>query len=181
MNEPSTTLPRRWRHSARRVLHHLFVGHWSLRRDFPTGTLKRIERAVIECESRHPGQIRVVVEAALHPLAVWRGVTPRDRAVDLFGRLRVWDTEHNNGVLVYLLLADRDVEIVADRGVAGGRIQPGEWDTVCRLMEDHCRAGRFEQAGVAGVEAVAGVLLRYPPVAPRGGDNELPDAPVLIA
>lgn len=132
-----------------------------------------------DCESRHPGEIRFVVEATLDVGAVWRGLTPRARAVDLFSALRVWDTEYNNGVLVYLMLADRAVEIVADRGVAGGRIDADEWGAVAGLMEEHFRAGHFREGSVAGVEAVAAVLLRYPPAFPDAGD-ELPNAPLVL-
>lgn len=113
------------------------------------------------------------------PAAVWAGLTPRQRAIDLFGHLRVWDTEHNDGVLVHLLLADRRVEIVADRGVAGGNVPDDEWAAVARLMEAHFRARRFREGVVAGVEAVAGVLSRHSVDAPDVG-NELPDAPLLL-
>lgn len=168
-----------WRHSPRRLLRHLFTGHWTLHRDFPTEVRAAIEQAVTTCEREHSGEIRVVLEAALHPLAVWHGMTPRARAVDLFSHLRVWDTEHNNGVLVYLLLADRTVEVIADRGVAGGRVQASEWSDVCRLMEGHFRAGDFRQGGVAGIQAVAAILARHFPGSPNRV-NELPDAPLIL-
>lgn len=166
----------RWR----RLWRHLFVGHNAARRCFPPPVLERIQAAIRDCESYHAGEIRFVVEPALHPAAVWREVSPRARALDLFARLGVWDTEHNNGVLIYLLIADRAVEIVADRGVAGGKVPQAEWEQVCRLMEAHFREGRFEAGAIAGVQAVADVLARYPPGAPSVG-NELPDAPLLLS
>ena len=162
-----------------RICRHWFTTHRATRRHFPAASLQRIEREIGTCEERHSGEIRFAVEAALHPAQLWRGLTPRQRAVEVFAQLRVWDTEHNNGVLIYLLLADRTVEIVADRGVAGGRIAEGEWDAVCRLMEKYFREGEFEDGVVAGIEAVADVLARYPPGAPRTA-NELPDAPVIL-
>jgi uncharacterized membrane protein len=166
--------------SWRRWLRHLTTGRAIVARHFPRSVLGHIEAAVKACESRHAGEIRFAVEAALHPSALLAGATPRARAVEVFSQLRVWDTEHNNGVLIYLLLADRAVEIVADRGVAGGRVPQGEWDAVCRLMEERFRGGDFERGAVAGINAVADLLARYPPGPPRGG-NELADAPVLLS
>lgn len=167
------------RHSCSRLWRHLVNGRRALRRDFPPAVLKRIEQAVKDCEDHHPGEIRFVLESHLPPEAVWAGVAPRHRAIEVFSALRVWDTEHNNGVLIYLLLADRDVEIVADRGVAGGRIAAGEWSTVCHLMERYFRSGDFADGAVAGIEAVADVLARYPP-GEANIDNELPDTPVIL-
>jgi uncharacterized membrane protein len=162
-----------------RLLRHSVSSPIAMRRRFPRRTLAAIEGAIKACERDHSGEIRFVVESALELHAVLKAQTPRMRALDVFSQLRVWDTEHNNGVLIYVLLADRAVEIVADRGVAGGRVPQGEWDTVCRSMESHFREGRFEDGAVACVRAVAGVLARYP-AGVRGGGNELPDAPVLL-
>lgn len=162
-----------------RFLRHACTGHWLLRRDFPQATLDAITRAVKDCEQSHPGEIRFVIEAALHPAAAWAGIAPRQRAVEVFAQQRVWDTEHNNGVLIYLLLADRAVEIVADRYVARGRVPQAEWDAACREIEKHFREGRFEAGAVAGVRAVAAILARYPP-GPKDVGNEMPDAPLLL-
>jgi uncharacterized membrane protein len=150
-----------------------------VRRDFPQKTLDAITQAVRDCERHHPGEIRFVIEAALHPAALWHGLTPRQRALEVFAQQHVWDTEHNNGVLIYLLLADRAVEIVADRYVARGRVSQTEWDAACREIEKHFRDGRFEAGAVAGVQAVAAILARYPP-GPKDTGNELPDAPLLL-
>ncbi len=162
-----------------RGLRHGSTGSWHLKRHFPTGTLARIEAAIAACENSHPGEIRFAVEAALPMTAVWRGLTPRERAVDVFARHRVWDTEHNNGVLIYVLIADRDVEIVADRGVGDARVPPDEWTACCRLMEMHFGAGRFEQGALEGISAVAQVLANYPPARADAG-NELPNQPLLL-
>lgn len=163
-----------------RWLRHLLSGPWVLRRSFPPQALAAIEQAVRACEARHAGEIRFAVETALDPVELWRGVQPRQRAEEAFARLRVWDTEHNNGVLIYLLLADHDVEIVADRGVAGARVPPAEWEQCCQVMEQHFRVGRFREGAVAGIEAVADVLARHGPPGPADVGNELPDRPALL-
>ena len=162
-----------------RAWRHILCGNAQLQRHFPRAALQAIEQAVKRLEGRHPGEIRFAVEAALPIADVLAGVTPRERAIEVFSRLRVWDTEHNNGVLIYVLLADRDVEIVADRGVAGGRVAASEWEAVCRGMEQAFREGRFEAGAIAGLEAAAEVLARHPPGRPDVG-NELPDAPVVL-
>ncbi len=162
-----------------RLLRHSVSSPFALRRWFPKRTLAAIEAVIGECERLHSGEIRFTVESALESYALLKGQTPRARALEVFSQLRIWDTEHNNGVLIYLLLADRTVEIVADRGVAGGRVPQSEWDAVCRLMENHFRERHFEAGAVAGIRAVADVLARYPAGA-RGDGNELPDEPVLL-
>jgi uncharacterized membrane protein len=169
------TTAARWQ----RLWRHLASGPWSVRRHFPGEALAAIEQAVKDCEGRHAGEIRFAVEAALPPGDVLAGATPRERAIAVFSELRVWDTEHNNGVLIYLLLADHDVEIVADRGVAGGRVPTAEWEACCQVMEAQFRAGRFREGAIAGIRAVAEVLAQHPPARPDHG-NELPDAPVLL-
>ena len=132
-----------------------------------------------DVERQHPGEIRIAIEASLSPVQLWCGMTPRDAAIAAFARLGVWDTEHNNGVLIYVLLADHDVEIVADRGVGDGRVPQQEWQDVCDRIRSLFREGHFEQGAIDGIRAVAEVLSRYPPDRPDIG-NELPNAPVLI-
>ncbi|HKY90897.1 MAG TPA: TPM domain-containing protein [Nevskiaceae bacterium] len=162
-----------------RWLRHLAAGPWTRQRTFPAPVLAAIENAVQACESRHPGEIRFAIDVALPAAALWRGVTPREAAIEAFSRLRVWDTAHNNGVLIYVLLADRDVEIVADRGVARGKVPQEEWEGCCRVMEAHFARGAFRDGAVAGIEAVADVLRRHPPDGPDAG-NELPNAPAVL-
>ena len=118
------------------------------------------------------------VESAFDIPELWRGLTPRRRALQLFGQLGVWDTAHNNGVLIYVLMADRAVEIIADRGISA-RIEQGEWDEVCRLMQQHYGAGRFREGSCAGIAAVGALLGRHFP-GRRHAAGELPDAPVLL-
>ncbi|NKF22246.1 TPM domain-containing protein [Solimonas marina] len=165
--------------SLSRMFRHLLTTPWQVRRAFGVTALDAIQDAVRACEARHPGEIRFAVEGALPLPALWAGLTPRARAVKVFSDLGVWDTEHNNGVLIYVLFADRGVEIVADRGVGDARVPPSEWQACCRLMEAQFREGRFAEGAIAGIEAVAGVLARYPPARPDVG-NELPDAPVML-
>jgi uncharacterized membrane protein len=165
-----------------RLIRHSAATHWRTRLLFPGKTLDAIEQAIARAELTHAGEIRFAIETALAPLHILNGVAPRARALDVFAHLRVWDTEHNNGVLIYLQVADRDVEIVADRGFEG-RVSPAEWEAVCRLMEEHFRAGRFQAGSIAGVDAIATLLARhFPQAAGRSGPsrNQLPDRPTLL-
>ena len=161
-----------------RALRHLFASRWKLHRLFPPVTLDAIEAAVRESEREHHGEIRFAIETALDLPELIRGVKPRERALDAFSHLRVWDTEHNNGVLIYLLLADRDVEIVADRGVAG-KVSQQEWETVCRAMEAEFRAGQFQAGSVTGVRMINALLRQHYP-ADGTNLNELPDRPAIL-
>ena len=162
----------------KRILLHLSTGRAAVRRAFPRQALDRIERAIRDTEASHDGQIRFAVEAALELAPLLGGQTARQRALEVFSSLRVWDTEHNNGVLIYLLLADREVEIVADRGIHV-RLGVEVWEDICRRMEAEFRAGRFEAGVVAGIHAVGEHLTRHFP-ARSGKPNEIPDAPVLL-
>ena len=162
----------------KRLLRHWMTDRRSLHRAFPGPVLLAIETAVAEAERRHAGQIRVVLEAALETRDLLAGLSARERALEVFSQMRVWDTEHNNGVLIYLLLADRDVEIVADRGIHR-HCGTAVWEDICHRMEAEFRDGRFEQGVLAGIEAVATQLSgHFPPSA--GGVNELPDRPLLM-
>ncbi len=164
--------------SIRRIGRHLLHHHWQLKRIFTPGVLARIEQAIKESERTHAGQLRFVVEGALDGRPLWRNQPPRERALDVFSHLRIWDTAHNNGVLIYLLLADRDVEIIADRGI-DAKIGAAGWETICRAMEAEFRQGRFEQGVINGITAVSRELAKYYPPH-QGGPNELPDAPVVL-
>ena len=164
--------------SVARHLRHLFATRAGTRRRFTDAVDGTIESAIRAAEKRMSGEIRFVIETALDLPEIWAGITPRERALQVFSQLRVWDTELRNGVLIYVLAADRDVEIVADRGAAT-RITPIEWESACRLIEDHFRAGRFQEGSVAGVEAVGKLLEREFPVRP-GDRDELPNQPTLL-
>ncbi|MGQ0501509.1 MAG: TPM domain-containing protein [Panacagrimonas sp.] len=162
-----------------RWLRHLATGPWTRRRAFPLHAMEAIEDAIRSCEKIHPGEIRFAVDTALSLPELWHGFTPRDAAIEAFSHLRVWDTEPNPGVLIYVLLADRDVEIVADRGVGNQRVPAAEWQACCQIMEKHFSAGDFRGGAIAGIEAVAAVLARHPP--PRADfGNELPDGVALV-
>jgi len=162
----------------KRIMRHLSTGRATVRRVFPPRTLEAIEHAIRTTEARHDGQIRFAVEAALELAPLLAGQTAQQRAIEVFSRLRVWDTEHNNGVLIYLLLADRDVEIVADRGIHV-RLGKEVWEAICREMEGAFRAGNFETGVLDGVHAVGEQLSRHFP-ARSGKSNEMPDRPVLL-
>jgi len=150
---------------------------WQTRRAFNTKVKDSIAQAVRDSERRHSGEIRFVVEGGLDFSKVWQGMSARDRALEIFSETRVWDTEHNNGVLIYVLLADRNVEIIADRGI-NVLVAPHGWEEVCRVMEQAYAEGDFERGSLEGIRLVSEHLSRHFP--PREGDiNELPDAPVL--
>lgn len=161
-----------------RVIRHLFMPPWRVRLAFPARTLHAIEAAIHESEDTHAGEIRFAVEHGLHVHALLRGQSARDRALEVFSHLRVWDTEHNNGVLIYLLLADHDVEIIADRGVHA-RVGGEGWEKICREMEASFREGKFEQGMLHGIRAVGAHLARHYPAQGKGR-NELDDKPVVF-
>lgn len=162
----------------KRTLKHLSTGQGAVQRLFPYCALENIERAIAVAEQTHAGEIRFAVEAALDlpPLLVRQSA--RERAIEVFSQLRVWDTEHNNGVLIYLLLADRDVEIVADRGIHA-KLGAKTWEAICREMEASFRDGQFEAGVLAGIHAVGEHLARHFP-APGNKPNEMPDRPVVL-
>jgi uncharacterized membrane protein len=162
----------------KRILTHLFYARYRVRLALPADSLRRIEAGIREAEAGHSGEIRFAVEAALAWPALVRGQSARERAIEVFSQLRVWDTEHNNGILIYLLLADRDVEILADRGI-NARVAHQEWEAICRDMEAHFRRGDFETGLLAGIRAVAAHLrVHYPKGA--GDPNEIPNQPVIL-
>ncbi|MEZ5533819.1 MAG: TPM domain-containing protein [Steroidobacteraceae bacterium] len=161
-----------------RWLRHLFTPYWLTQRRFGRAACAAIERAVADVESRHAGEIRVAIETALDLGDLYFGVSARARALAVFGLLGVWDTAGNNGVLIYVLMADRDVEIIADRGIAS-RVPRSEWDAICRQIQEAFRAGRHGEGIADGVRAVGEVLARHFPH--DGGDrNEQRDRPVLL-
>lgn len=151
---------------------------WQVKRAFPPDTLAAIGNAIKVSETGYVGELRFAVEGALYGKALLRGQSARERAMEVFSQLHVWDTEHNNGVLIYLLLADRAVEIIADRGVHV-KVGAPEWETICRTMEVAFTQRKYQEGVVSGVAAVAQHLARHFPA--RGSRrNELPDAPVVL-
>jgi uncharacterized membrane protein len=145
---------------------------------FPQHSLKQIELAIAQSEHHHAGEIRVVIESGLPTYAILRKLAPRQRAINLFGHFNIWDTEHNNGVLIYLLLADHDVEIVADRGIHR-HVGDAGWQHICQQMEGMFRSGQFESGVVFGIQAIGEQLARYfpPEAVPR---NELPNRVLIL-
>jgi uncharacterized membrane protein len=161
-----------------RIGKHLLEHRWRARRLFPPRVLAAIEQAIKTGETTHSGQVRFVVEGALDGAPLFRDQPARERAIDVFAQLRIWDTVHNNGVLIYLLLADRDVEIVADRGI-DAKVTAGGWERICAAMESDFKAGKFESGAIRGIHAVSRQLAQHFPAHGKG-PNELPDAPVVI-
>ena len=167
-----------------RIWRHLVTDHRASRKLFPAHALRNLEQATRHGEQLHCGQVRLAIEGSLPLGAVRRGMTPRQRALEVFGLLRVWDTAANSGVLVYLLIADRAVEIVADRGIHD-KVGAAAWRAICDKMEAEFRAGRFTAGARHGLVEIGALLALH---FPRSGsapaaiasDNELPDAPVLL-
>jgi uncharacterized membrane protein len=163
-----------------RLLRHLLITPGALRRAFPPSSMERIGKAITHAETLHSGEIRFAIEATLPWSYLRRNAPARQRALMVFSKLRVWDTEHNNGVLIYLELADRSVEIVADRGIAQ-KVAQAEWDAINRTMREHFRRGAYEAGAIAGIEAVGEKLAQHFPLASgESNPNELDDKPVAL-
>lgn len=162
----------------KRITTHLLLTHGQVARVFPSDTLIAIDRAIKASETAHAGEIRFVVEGALDGTPLFKGQSARERAIDVFSQLRIWDTERNNGVLIYLLLADRDVEIVADRGIHS-KVGSREWESICRRMEMAFKQANYEGGVVGGIQAVTQHLIKHFP-ASAADQNELPDKPVVL-
>jgi uncharacterized membrane protein len=167
-------------HRLQRFVRHRWIDERAAQRLLPAAALDRLQARVAAGEQRHGGEIRVVVEAGLPPSYLWRQLTARQRAITLFGKLRVWDTERNNGVLIYLLLAEHRIELVADRGVA--RLVPqAQWDAIVAGLGEALRARRYEEGLSAAVEQVDALLLQHFAVTPGElNPNELPDRPAVL-
>ena len=162
----------------KRWFSHTFIPPWRWRLAFSAAALKDIEMAVKQSERQHRGELRFAIENALAPTWVWRGMSARQRATEVFSNLRVWDTEENSGVLIYLLLADREVHIVADRGIAS-RVPQAEWDAVAQAMQKAFRLGDFRNGSIEGIERITTMLATH---FPPGVDNpnELSNKPVIV-
>ncbi len=161
-----------------RIARHLLVTDGRVSRTFGRSALNNIEAAIKASEAEHVGEIRFAVEGGLDGAPLFKGQSARERAIELFSQLRVWDTQQNTGVLIYLLLADRAVEIVADRGIHA-KVDSQEWSKVCRQMEVAFRQSNFEAGVLGGVLAVTRHLKQHFPADSRDR-NELPDKPVVL-
>jgi uncharacterized membrane protein len=160
----------------RRILRHRWTDEVDAARALGPAALERLELRVAASERRHSGEIRLCIEAGLPLSYLWRDATARQRALTMFGKLRVWDTELNNGVLIYLLLAEHAIEIVADRGL-NARVDAVEWQRLVEGMRHQFRAGRYEQGLAQAIDVVDALLARhYPLAAGEANPNELPDA-----
>jgi len=173
-----------------RLLRHAWLDQGDARRRITPAAIERLRRRVAASEQRHTGQVRLCIEAGLPASALWRQLRQRlpmaqivrERALMMFARLGVWDTEHDNGVLIYLLLAERAIELVADRGIAA-RVAPGVWDAAVARLGQALHEGRFEDGLTQALEEVSTLLVEH---FPRAGDNdatpgnELPDEPVFL-
>lgn len=161
-----------------RTLRHLLLPDWWSQRVFTRADLAAIGAAITAGEKSHRGELRFVVEGALPPAALWRDQGSRARAVALFAELRVWDTEENSGILIYVQLLDRRVEILADRGIAA-RVPQAEWDAICREMESSFRGGGWRSGALRAVARAGELLTRHFP-AGNSNPNELPDTPLVL-
>ena len=162
-----------------RILKHLFSGPWQVHRRFPKAAMRRIGEAIAKSEHSHSGELRFVAEAVLPWQDALRGITARQRAVEVFSHLKIWDTEQNSGVLIYLLLADHDVEIVADRGIHA-KVGQQSWQEICHTMETRFRAGEFERGVLEGINSITLLLQQHFPSDKNTNPNELPDTPVVL-
>ena len=159
-----------------RALKHLFTPHWVALRAFPAPALAKIEQAVKSSERAHRGEIRFAIEGALHLHAL--RLSTRQRARQVFSELGVWDTAENSGVLIYVQLVDRRIEIVADRGIAA-KVAQAEWEAICRTMERSFKQNQFEAGALEAIQAVTAILARHFP-AGAVNPNELPDKPAVL-
>lgn len=162
----------------KRIFRHLIMTHWQVNRAFPSNALVAIDKAIKASEALHSCEIRFVLEGALDGAALIKGQTARERAIDVFSLLRIWDTELNNGVLIYLLFADRDIEIIADRGFHA-KVGEREWENICRKMEAAFKQQHYADGVVTGIQEVSYHLRKHFPDSGTGR-NELPDHPVLL-
>lgn len=162
-----------------RTLKHWFYLPRQVRKHFPAETMTAIHKKIEESERWHLGEVRFAVEGALPWRDALDGISARERALHLFSELRIWDTEYNNGVLIYLLLAEHDVEIVADRGVHI-RVGTQSWEAICHAMEHEFRQGRFEAGVLLGLERITTILREQYPSREQSNRNELPDKPIVV-
>ena len=161
-----------------RALRHLASTGWLARRQFPAAELARLQQGIAASEREHAGQLRFVVESALDWRDAWRGMSARERALEWFGLLRVWDTEDNTGVLVYVLLAERRIEIIADRGI-DRRVPPRAWEEICAEVGG-AMAKQQRMAGLeTGLRRIHALLVEHAPRRDGPGINELPDEVIV--
>lgn len=164
--------------NVKRWLTHALMPPWRWRLAFPESLLNEIESAVKQSERQHRGELRFAIENTLPSAGVWRDMAAYERALDVFSNLRVWDTEENSGVLIYLLLADHEVHIIADRGIAK-RVDQSAWNEIAKTMQAAFRQGDFRRGSLAGIEKITALLATHFPANPDNR-NELTDRPTII-
>ncbi|PJE02251.1 MAG: hypothetical protein CK427_08200 [Leptospira sp.] len=164
--------------SWRRFFRHFFYRFRTIHSSFSKESLERITQAITESEKEHDAELVFALESAISPLVALRGYSARERSIDVFSQLRVWDTEKNSGVLLYLLLADHDIEILVDRGI-NALTKPGDWEAICRAMEGNFREGKFEEGVKLGIFEITKILKKYFPKT-TGDKNEIPNRPVIL-
>lgn len=164
--------------SIKRLCRHMFTLPSAVKQHFPADAMRRIEATIASSEKLHSGEIRFAVESNLEVIDLLRNKSAKKRAIEVFSNLRVWDTEQNNGVLIYLLLADHDFEVLADRGIHHHVGEDG-WERISKEMERLFRQGQFESGVVYGISQVGLVLAQHYP-ANDNNPNELPNAPVIM-
>ena len=163
----------------KRIMKHLLMNRWQVKRAFSSQALLAIEGAIKKSEMTQMGEICFVVEGALDNGPLFKGQSARARAIDVFSQLRIWDTEHNNGALIYLLLADRDVEIIVDRGIHT-KVAAKEWENICHTMELAFKEADYESGALSGIRAVTAQLEKHFPLITHRNKNELPDKPIVL-
>ncbi|HAT30560.1 MAG TPA: hypothetical protein DCW29_06795 [Janthinobacterium sp.] len=162
----------------KRVLKHGLTTAAAGRRTFPNATLNAIEAAIGDGEKLHGAEVRLILEPALSLVDAWRGTSHRQRALLLFARYGIWDTEENCGVLIYINLAGRQVEIVADRNV-GRRIEAGQWQAICAMLTAGFTSGAYRDSTLAAIAALNELLRQHFP-AGAARSNELPNAAIVL-
>jgi uncharacterized membrane protein len=162
-----------------RIFKHLAMPDWMVRRAFPPRIGEIVAAAVVQAEKAHDVELRVVAEGGLPMQALLAGQSARERAIDVFAQQRVWDTQNNTGILIYVQVADRAIEIVADRGISA-RVSQAEWDAVCVRIAAEFRQGRYEDGVRAGIDGILALLRRRVPPPLPGDRDELPDQPTVI-
>ena len=162
----------------KRIIKHLFAQRWAVTRMFPAAAMTAIGNAIRESERSHDGELRFAVEGGLNLWLLLHERTPRARAIEIFSQLRVWDTEHNSGVLIYVQMVDRHIEIIADRGI-NAKVEQRQWEAISGRMQTEFRAQRYEAGVIEGMREITALLARHFP--PTGANpDELPDAPVML-
>jgi hypothetical protein len=162
----------------KRIFRHLVAPQWVVDRMFSAATMRAIEAAIRDSERSHDGELRFTVEGGLNLWLLLHGRTPRARALEIFSRLRIWDTGNNSGVLIYVQVVDRRIEIVADRGI-NAKVEQARWDAIARGMEIEFRGQRYEDGVIEGLREITALLAQHFP--PTGANpDELPNAPVVL-